>query len=67
MSNKAIDRNDPTYRDWMESISAELEKGEYQEEIKMVITQTPPSSERSLRDRKRMYQDSGRPPMGMRD
>ena len=42
MSNKAIDRNDPTYRDWMESITAELEKGEYQEELKMVITQTPP-------------------------
>ena len=41
MSNKAIDRNDPTYRDWMKSIS-ELEKGEYQEELKMVITQTPP-------------------------
>lgn len=42
MSNKAIDRNDPAYRDWMESITAELEKGEYQEELKMVITQTPP-------------------------
>lgn len=42
MSNKAIDRNDPTYNDWMESIASEMRKGEYQEDLRRVITQTPP-------------------------
>jgi len=41
LSNKAYDRNDPTYVDYMEAISKEFEKGEVQEQLKMVITQTP--------------------------
>ena len=42
MSNKAFDRNDPTYNDYMKLLSKEFAKGEMQEELKMVITQTPP-------------------------
>ena len=42
MSNKGIDRNDPSYNDWMESIASEMGKGEYQADLRMAITQSPP-------------------------
>ena len=42
MSNRAIDRNDPSYVDYMEAVAKEFEKGETQEQLKMLITQTPP-------------------------
>ena len=39
---KQIDRNESAYNDWIKVISSEFNKGEYQQSIKQVITQSPP-------------------------
>lgn len=39
--NNAFDRNDSTYNDWIKAITSEFSKGEYQQSLKQVITQSP--------------------------